>query len=147
MSHVRRDHPRCRDSTRICMCGHTREAVILVSSKSVQGVLNLYSAKNREDESEAHGVKICPFPLGLLWRLAFTAAQAVMYNNVEKNNEIYWRGISITTLCLWQINRRWSSAQSVVFHIHGFSFETTTHLLLGLDGSPGCQLLNVTSPV
>ena len=98
MSHVRRDHPRCRDSTRICMCGHTREAVILVSSKSVQGVLNLYSAKNREDESEAHGVKICPFPLGLLWRLAFTAAQAVMYNNVEKQRNILTRDFDNDTL-------------------------------------------------
>ena len=28
MSRVRRDHPRCRSATRICMCSHTRELVI-----------------------------------------------------------------------------------------------------------------------
>ena len=31
---VRRDHPRCRSATWICMCGHTRNTVYILQSQA-----------------------------------------------------------------------------------------------------------------
>ena len=47
MSRVRRDHPRCRSASWICMCDRTRDVVIFqISSKSVQGVWSHGGGRN-----------------------------------------------------------------------------------------------------
>jgi len=73
MSRVRRDHPRCRSATFICMCDHTSDLVIYSNFPSFIEI--------RSGVFEpCTGVEICPFPL--LWLLASTTActpvQAVM---------------------------------------------------------------------
>ena len=77
MSHVRRDHPRCRSATWICMCCHTRDMVGFIKIRS--GVL------------EPRGDEICPFPL--FWLLAFKTAcpvQAVIQHLTDDAR--YWVG-------------------------------------------------------
>jgi len=80
ISRVRPDHPRRRSSTWICMCGHTHNVVIYISS-----FIEIYSGV-----SEPNGVEICSFPL--LWLFAFTTTcstvQAVAYTLHAHENVI-----------------------------------------------------------
>jgi len=68
---IRRDHPRCRSATWICMCCHTRD--IVMYSRFHQNLFCGFGAM---------GVKICPFPL--LWLLAFTTACTIIDSSLSK---------------------------------------------------------------
>jgi len=69
MSRVRRNHPRCRSATWICMCCHTRDVVI--HSRFHQNPLRDFGAT---------GGRNLPFPITLVigFTTACTTVQAVI---------------------------------------------------------------------